>query len=672
MPQQATIALEKMIDAAACGIFITDEKGVIVYSNAYFMQILGYSTDELCGKQLRQVVQESDLGNTDAMIKRASCSPESHSDTILFKSKDGIAMPLLLDVCLLESDSDGSHRIVVNATDIRHSILLKNELKLSEKKYRTMFEEAPVSFFEVDISLVWDALHQPEFKVLSSNPVQQDKLASMVRLMNVNQEAVKLFQADSKEALLSRQDEILIDYNTFLPKAIVHSMTEGGGSFEVEGRHQTLKDELKYVASKWNMPRAIEYEPKTILVSLKDITARKQLEADKEILSTQVNRSHRLETIGTLAGGIAHDFNNILTPILGYVEMALEDLGPEHALNDDLTRVSKAASRAKELVNHILVFGRQVESDPASVESAMVVQEVVQFVRHSIPSTIKIKELIRDEQVTVLVDPTQLHQVLLNLCTNAFLAMQDQKQGLLEIEQRCIQADSHFLDHHPGLKPGRYVRLSVKDTGSGITPHDIEHVFEPFFTTRDVGEGTGLGLSVVHGIIKAHNGAITVYSEVGRGTVFHVYLPLSSMPQAKTEISEDRVPSGTERVLIIDDELPVVDATSTMLRRLGYAVKGFSSSTDALKEFEESPEAFDVVITDMTMPEQDGAKVAQQIKGIRSDMPVILITGFAHAEREHLLSQGIIEAIVNKPILRRDIAETIREVLDTQKAEITL
>ncbi|NQV36321.1 MAG: response regulator [Phycisphaeraceae bacterium] len=662
--QPATESLSQAMNSAVSGIIIVDEQCVIEQPNAYFLDVLECRPERLQGKPLREWVHMQDRAVLDAMIESIVRDQICRSETIRFTRDDLTIMPLLVNCSVLESDNDGSMRIAIHTADIRDRLFVENELRLNEQKYRAMFEESPVSFFEVDVSLVWDALQQPEYKVLFSNPCQQDKLARMVRLVNINRSAVTLYQADSKVALLAQQDSILLSQGSFISSAIVDSLTQPAGSFEADGQHKTLVGELKHVLLKWNIPADFEQKAKKIQVSIMDVTAWKQLEADKETLSTQLNRSQRLETIGTLAGGIAHDFNNILTPILGYVDMALIDLGPSHPLQDDLTRVSEAALRAKELVNHMLTFSRQIDTDPVPVAPADVIHEVVRFVRHSIPSNIKINQVIHDEKITVLADPTQIHQVLLNLCTNAFLAMQNQPQGALEIEQCCIEVDPHLLERHPDLKLGRYVRLSVKDTGAGITPHDVEHVFEPFFSTRDIGEGTGLGLSVAHGIVKAHHGTISVTSEIGTGTVFHVYLPLSTTPLSPPALVPMSMPRGVERVMVIDDEAPVVDLVSKMLQRLGYTVKAFTESVDAVKAFERSPGAYDLVISDMTMPFCDGAKVAHCIKKVRPPMPVILMTGFSHVGREDLLKQGAIQAIVEKPILSRDVARTIRAVLD--------
>lgn len=668
--QVDTESLNQAMNSVVSGIMIVDEQCVIERPNAYFLDVLECRPERLLGKPLRDWVHMEDRAVLDAMFESIARDQVCRSETIRFTRDDLTIMPLLVNCTVLESDNDGSMRIAIHTADIRDRLFVEDELRFNEQKYRAMFEESPVSFFEVDLSLVWDALQQPEYKVLSSNPRQQDKLARMVRLANVNRSAVTLYQADSKEALLAQQDSILLSHGSVISSALVDSLTQPAGSFETDGQHNTLAGELKHVLLKWNIPVDFEQKAKLILVSIMDVTVRKQLEADKETLSTQLNRSQRLETIGTLAGGIAHDFNNILTPILGYVDMALVDLGPSHPLQDDLTRVSEAAIRAKELVNHMLTFSRQIETDPVPVAPADVIHEVVRFVRHSIPSNIEINQVIHDDEITVLADPTQIHQVLLNLCTNAFLAMQNQPQGSLEIEQCCIDVDPHLLERHPDLKLGRYVRLSVKDTGAGIAPHDVEHVFEPFFSTRDIGEGTGLGLSVAHGIVKAHHGTISVTSEVGIGTVFHVYLPLSTMPLSPPALVQRSMPRGVERVMVIDDEAPVVDLMSKMLKRLGYTVKAFTESVDAIKAFEQSPGAYDLVISDMTMPRCDGAKVAHRIKKVRPQMPVILMTGFSHVGREHLLKQGAIQAIVEKPILSGDVARTIRAVLDSQRTQV--
>jgi nitrogen-specific signal transduction histidine kinase len=370
-----------------------------------------------------------------------------------------------------------------------------------------------------------------------------------------------------------------------------------------------------------------------------------------------------MEAIGTLAGGIAHDFNNILGAIIGYTEMALYEAPASSKNRNNMEEVLKAGHRAKDLVQQILAFSRQSEQERQPVLIHLIIKEALKLLRASLPSTIEIRQNIRTDLGAVLADPTQIHQVMMNLCTNAHHAMSE-KGGMLGVTLSDVELDVKEVVAYPDLKPGSYLKLTVSDTGQGMDPNVIERIFDPYFTTKEKGVGTGLGLAVVHGIVKSHGGMITVQSEKGKGSAFQVFFPVVKTqvkPEAKTMES---LHTGNERILFVDDEQALVDLGKKMLESLGYRAECRMSSIEALESFRSQPDKFDLVITDMTMPNMTGERLAKEMMGIRPDIPIILCTGYSERiTREEAMELGIKEFVL-KPFKINDFANTIRKVLD--------
>jgi PAS domain S-box-containing protein len=398
----------------------------------------------------------------------------------------------------------------------------------------------------------------------------------------------------------------------------------------------------------------------------RDITEIRRAEEGKAMLQEQLIQAQKMEAIGTLAGGIAHDFNNILSVIIGYTEIALMDeLIEDKPIKSNLEEINKASLRAKDLVKQILTFSRQTEYELKPVQVRLIAHEVLKLLRSSLPSTIEIQQDLQSD-CPIMADPTQVHQILMNLCTNAGHAMA-QKGGILKVDLSNVELDSFFTDKHQGLKPGPYLKLTVSDTGQGIPPHVLERIFEPFYTTKEKGAGTGMGLSVVHGIVQSFGGIVTVYSEPEKGSVFNVFLPLlEEKVESKTKV-ERPIPTGTECILFVDDEKPLTEIGKRLLESLGYEVMTRTSSIEALELFKSVPERFDVVITDLTMPKLTGEKLAEQLLQIKPTIPIILCTGFNTKIDEDKAKAMGIRAFILKPILKRDIAEAIRSVLEEKK-----
>lgn len=386
-----------------------------------------------------------------------------------------------------------------------------------------------------------------------------------------------------------------------------------------------------------------------------DITERKRLE--KQLL-----QAHKMDAIGTLAGGIAHDFNNILGAIFGYAELAQMNLSENNTIKEYIEQILAASDRAKGLVRQILAFSRQSKPEKIPVDIGIVVKEALKLLRATLPANIEIRKNVKTNQGSVMADQTQIHQIMMNLCTNALHAM-EKNGGILEVFLAPVELNTDEAAAYCDLKPGRYLKLTVMDSGHGMDSATLTRVFEPYFTTKELGVGAGMGLATVHGIVQDHGGAMKVNSEPGVGTSFYILLPYIELEAKETETIK-QLPTGAEQVLFVDDEKVLVDIGEKMLKKLGYKVTGRTSPYEALEAFRANPYKFDLVITDMTMPSMSGENLAQKILKIRSDMPVIICTGFSNMiTPKNATSMGIKDLLM-KPLTMHDLSESIRKVLD--------
>ena len=395
----------------------------------------------------------------------------------------------------------------------------------------------------------------------------------------------------------------------------------------------------------------------------KEIDVRKKYEKERVELEAQLFQLKKMETIGTLAGGIAHDFNNILTPILGYTDMALEELPDESTLKFDIEQINNAANRGKDLVQQILTFSREVNFDKKPVQLSLIVTEVLNLIKASLPPGIEIRQLLEPGIGTILADSTHMHQIIMNLCTNACYAMKN-SGGILEVKLDVIKVDQKLEKQVNNLKKGNYVRLILSDTGHGMDRKTKERIFEPFFTRKEVGAGSGLGLSVVHGIVNNYEGAITVDSSPGKGTIFTIYLPqFSTILFSQNELNKTPT-KGNEFILFVDDEQEITYMGKKMLENLGYKVTIKSDSLSALREFESNPLKYSLLVTDQTMPQMFGTELAARMKEIRPELKVIIITGYIDKLSEDLITSSGISEIIMKPLILSDFSKLIRKVLD--------
>jgi PAS domain S-box-containing protein len=400
-----------------------------------------------------------------------------------------------------------------------------------------------------------------------------------------------------------------------------------------------------------------EDRPATINL-IRDITEQRQLE-------NQLRQSQKMESIGTLAGGIAHDFNNILGIILGNTELALDDVPEWNPARLNLEEVITASIRARDVIRQLLSFARKTKLERRPTNITPIIKESLKLLRASIPTSIDIRQNIPEDIDTILADPTQINQVLINLCTNADHSMPH--GGIIEVTLENVEVDEESMAQYPGLHPGRYVHLIVSDTGQGISQKDIYNIFDPYFTTKDVGRGTGMGLAVVHGIVKEHNGIIAVKSEPGKGTAFGLFFPAVENEAVVGIVTDEALPTGNERILFIDDEESIVKLGRQRLERLGYHVETATSPIEALAMFQSKPHDFDLIISDMTMPDMTGDRLVKEILNIRPNLPIILCTGFSEKIDESKAAAIGAADYIEKPLGKRDFAFKVREVLEKAK-----
>ena len=476
---------------------------------------------------------------------------------------------------------------------------------------------------------------------------------SEMRIVRVNKAACRLFKAKAEELVGRKCHELFRGASN--PCADCPELK----TLDDRGSHSGIIEHEKLAKIFWVSSAPIFDEQRKVkhLVHVaKDITEQRRLEDD-------LFQARKMEAIGILAGGIAHDFNNILSAILGYTDLAREDCRDEAKLSADLDQVAKAGNRARELVRQILTFSRKAGHNPQPLEPYLIVKESLKLLRASLPSSIRIQEQIDSESGSILVDPTKLHQVIVNLCTNSLHAMEEEK-GVLAIGLARKDLTSAEVKGQTNVSPGSFVELSVSDTGQGINPEIIGRIFDPFFTTKSRDKGTGMGLAVIYGIVQECGGMIRVESEPGRGATFRVYFPrIDTSAEIFGQEMEELPVRGKEHILLVDDEAEIVKLQEIFLTRLGYKVTAITSSSEALEIFRADPAAYDLIITDQTMPEMTGDELAGKLLGLRPGVPIILCTGYSsRISEEEALTLGV-KKFIMKPVRFQELSQAIRDIL---------
>ncbi|HKE95015.1 MAG TPA: PAS domain-containing protein [Povalibacter sp.] len=480
---------------------------------------------------------------------------------------------------------------------------------------------------------------------------------------------VKLIGRPADDPMESLEQALRAVHADDRPKvqAAFEACRQGGPDYRTEFRVPQPDGSMRWFISRGRLEHDDAGHPWRVTGVLLDITDRRRAE------EAQI-RSQKMEALGTLAGGIAHDFNNILLAISGNARLArtdASDLPPDHPLPRNLSEIERATARAADLVRRILTFSRQGEPTREVMSLQPIVDETLELLHSTLPAMIRIRSRFEPDVPPVCVDATQMHQIMLNLITNAAHAV-DESNGLIEVTLDSVMVGADATRAEPAeLCEGRYVRIAVSDNGCGMDKATLERIFDPFFTTRPPGQGTGLGLSVVHGIVRNHDGAIAVHSEPGAGTCFRLYLPAATNHTANNPRQAREAPMGRrERVLYVDDEDSLVFLTSRVLERLGYQVTGFTDPREALQAFTAAPGDFDVVVTDLSMPCMSGFALARDIHALRPDIPILLTSGYVRAEDRETARQRGIREIVLKPDTIDELGHTLDRIFRTCRGEV--
>ncbi len=624
-----------ILGEAPFGILVYNREGQCLSANKAIASIVGATREELLAQNFRKIESWKSSGLiNDAEVVLAT--GESRKKDALVTTTFG--KTVWLEYRFDRFMSGGKPHLLLMAIDISKRKRAESSLKESEARFRELIEDTVDWIWEVNRDGVYTYSSPRVTDLLGYHP---DEIVGKTPFDFMPAREAESIRAIYQE-MVARQEAFSGLENTNIHKSgdMVVLETSGRPIFDDNGALRGF--------------RGID----------RDITERKNSEETLRQREKQLRQAQKMEAIGTLAGGIAHDFNNILYAIIGYAEMARDDRRIHEDLKKCIDEVLVAADRAKSLVRRILTFSRKGEQERQALQVSLVVKEALKLLRSSLPTTIDIKQDIASE-ANVLADPTRIHQVVMNLGANAYHAMRE-TGGKLGVALK--EVDHVASMDAPGLElaPGRYIRLEISDTGTGMDEETRAKIFDPYFTTKAPGEGTGLGLAVVHGIVEGVGGRIHIYSEVGKGTTVHVYLPVCEGEIEASSPGEASPPltGGNETIMLVDDEAKIVDVAKRNLARSGYEVCWFTNGVQAWQEFQQSPGKYDLVVTDMTMPYMTGAELAMKVLELRPDLPVIICTGHsALINREKALAMGI-KAYCEKPLNMKRLLNIVRNVLD--------
>ena len=638
--------IDKIINTAPNLVYIYDlVLKCNVYSNDGIKKLLGFGVNEIqkMGEALfPTLLHPDDLGKViahQALLKKSK-DGEVFEINYRMKNKQGAYRILRSwDTVFTKGDDGTVQQIIGLAADVTDQIKAEESLKFEKERARQYLDVAGVILIALDKDRKVTLINPKGCEILG---YPQEKIIGKDWFDNF------LF-SENLEAIEGVFEQIMSGF--IEPVAYYENpvKTRSGDNRLIAWHNSILKDADGNITG--------------LFSSGEDITEQKRAETEKELLRKQLAHAQKMEAIGTLAGGIAHDFNNILGIILGNAELSMDDIPEWNPARQNLDEVRKACLRAKEVVTQILSFSRKTETEEKQLNITSIVHESLKLLRASIPTSIEIRRNIASDVDNIFGDSTEIHQIMMNLCTNAAHAMEDEK-GTLEITVENRTIDESAGPRYPELRPGPHVQLSISDTGCGISPEVIDRIFDPYFTTKDVGKGTGLGLSIAHGIVKNHNGRISVESKIGKGSTFRILFPSveGKIKEKSKEFKE--LPGGTETILFVDDEGAMVNLNQQRLERLGYKVIPKTDPSEALAFFLADPDQIDLIITDMTMPQMTGDRLAEEILKIRSDMPIILCTGYNSRISEERAKEIGIRKYIEKPTEAANLARSVREVLD--------
>jgi len=616
--------------------------GTIRDANKKIEDIFGFKPEEVIGKQFTEIplYHPDHLENIMQMHLEAVSGTLRRIVDFVALRKDGTEIHVEANTSVIKEDGKIKYILVV-VRDITERKRADEALKESERSLKKAQHLAHLGSWELN---------------LKDNTVEFSD--EMNRIFG--NEGKNRFKLETALEALPPGDR----------EKVNHSLSEFLFEENIEQPPQRFRFRRKDGEMRWgiaSLPEIKRYGrngiPEIIIGTIQDITDQRRAEEEKEKLEIQLQQSRKREAIGTLAGGIAHEFNNILGIIVGNTELAMDGVPEWNTARYNLDEIRTACLRARDVVKQILAFSRQTKKELKPVSINRIIDESLKLLRSSIPTFIEIRKNIRNENDIVNADPTQINQIVFNLCTNAAFAMREEG-GILEIDIENVTLDKKTSKQYHDLSPGLYVKLTVSDTGCGIEQKIIERIFDPYFTTKQVDEGSGMGLAVVHGIVRSHGGDIRVHSKPSLGATFEVLLPVIEADFTHEVEPREPLIRGSERILFVDDEESLVYTAKHTLGALGYDVVTEKDPINALETFEEQPYAFDIVITDMTMPNMTGDRFAKKIMEIRSDIPIVLCTGYSERMSSEQAEEMGIKAFLMKPTLIRELAKTIRKLLD--------
>lgn len=626
---------QQYLDIAG-GMFVAiDNKGRVTMVNHRACEVLGYNENEIVGKdwfetfipehcreEVREVARKMLAGYIDEV--------EYYENPVLTASGE----ERLIEWHNTYISNEDGHIVghLSSGKDITLARQAETALRDSEEKYRQLVENANEGIFVAQ-----------DWQIKFPNP----KIAEILEYPREELDGkpfADLLHPDDRAMVAER-------YRRRLKGEVVDEV------YRI--RAICKSGEVKWAEIK---PVRIEWEGRPATLSfLSDITARVMAEKERKDLEGQLHESHKMEALGALAGGIAHDFNNILGVILGYTELSLEDLRQENRVREYLGQVFAAAQRAKGMVGQILDFSRNYEQEHKPHGLSGIINEVLKLLEPSIPKAIQVNTELADGLAPVMVDRLRVRKAIMNLCLNAAQSMRE-TGGIMNISLESVTLGANETPNSQ-LPAGKYQHLTVADTGHGMNEETRQRVFEPYFTTRAPGVGSGMGLAVVHGIVTGHSGAVTVESELEKGSVFHVYLPEMGEEMEAAASKTMMVEGDVFRILLVEDEPALAEMVKRLLNRMGHAVEMKTDALEALDTFRSNPRRFDVVITDQTMPGITGLGLASEVKKIRRDMPVVLCSGFSEAVDERNYRARGVDAFLMKPILKKELADALGKIL---------
>jgi len=624
-----------LLDSIGEAVVATNQDGIIYYWNKAAEELYGWSAEESLGMNITQIAPAEISPDIALEIKTTLERGQQWKGEYYITNRNNLKFPvLIIDSPILDKTGKlvGIIGIVTDISDRKKTL---TELQQIKEKQSAILEATPDYMLMVNRKM----------KIVWANDIAMKTYGHNIVGMNCNK---AIF---GKEKCSHRIDNTIFNDKKIKEREV--SCSKNG------------KNNLYYHIKNNVVACDANQNPTSILLTIRDITSQKIAIQEKEKLDVQLRQSQRLETIGTLAGGIAHDFNNILTPIIGYADMSIRALNPEHEVSGFIKEIKSAAMRAKDLVEQILLFSKESEHNKKPTELITLFKEISRLIKPSIPNSIKIALNLPKSPIHIMADATQIHQVIMNLCANAYQAMEN-SGGILSINVEEIKTPEPYFNSEKNKDNNSFVLIKIKDTGVGISEKDMEHIFEPFYTTKK--SGNGLGLSVVHGIVQSHNGILNIVSEINQGTEIQIFFPIISLKPNTTHIIEKPLMKGNgERILFIDDEQVIMNLGIKLLTNLGYKTVGFTSATDALALFKKQPGKFDLVITDLLMPDIIGTRLSEQIKNIRQDIPIMLLTGFGK-NLQVIKAMPTIDVVAMKPLVISQIGEIVNKIIKKKRA----